>query len=477
MKKIGCLIVFTGIILAINSCNESVIEQDGLLKSSASYNEVIERAKIWFNDAPEENDFPVFTFTDEIKWNQAIVHDIDTAFMIEIPIKLKASNQLGIEGDKSLNIEQRLLIQQQNETFTSYIEFLISSNTKEELSNIKKVNIQYCKYNGADITILCINKKGKLTIRKQFKPTNTETSVELNLKSATYKCIGWFILYSDGSKDLIDILYCYETGGDNYNSSEPNGSAGSTPPVNTDNCNCNICQVCGGCTDLDLLKSFTDPGEYGEETINCPVCSCPVVDYDGLEQNVKAFCIYSKLMDDGILSSFIDRYFAPTEPQHSLLGELNLTWTIGSTIQTIPIDAPENNTYYSVEIRLSENMITSYSSTNVALTMLHEALHAKLMAEYYDETGSTDFRSLYQYYLGWGLGDIDKNQEMEMMTAYADQMAQALKDFDSSQGISHTIDFYEEVLKYTFSEELGLDLYLEGQAEYSILYYSKKTCQ
>ena len=63
-----------------------------------------------------------------------------------------------------------------------------------------------------------------------------------------------------------------------------------------------------------------------------------------------------------------------------------------------------------------------------------------------------------------------------MMTSYADQMAQALKDFDSSQGISHTIDFYKEVLKYTFSEEMGLDLYLAGQDEYSILYYSKKTC-
>jgi len=90
---------------------------------------------------------------------------------------------------------------------------------------------------------------------------------------------------------------------------------------------------------------------------------------------------------------------------------------------------------------------------------------------------TTDFDSLYQYYQGWELGNIDSNQEMEMMTSYADQMAQALKSFDENQGISHPINFYIEALKYTFSEEMGVNLYLEGQDEYSILYYSKKTCE
>ncbi len=130
----------------------------------------------------------------------------------------------------------------------------------------------------------------------------------------------------------------------------------------------------------------------------------------GLEQNDKAYCIYDKLLKGGIVNSFMNRYFAPTEPQHSLLGELNLTWTIGTTTQTIPIGSPLNNTYFSVEIRLGESMISSYSATNVAMTMMHEAMHAKLIGEYYDEVGSTDFKELYAYYAGWGSG-IDKEQE------------------------------------------------------------------
>jgi len=202
-----------------------------------------------------------------------------------------------------------------------------------------------------------------------------------------------------------------------------------------------------------------------------------IVDVTDLQRNEKASCIYGRLINENILPSFINRFFAPTNPIHSFLGELNLTWTIGTTTETIPIDSPVNNSYYSVEIRLSENMINSFSSTNIALTMLHEALHAKLIAEFYDETGTTDFKLLYYYYEGWGFGNIDQNQEMEMITTYAEQMAKALKDFDESQGIVHTLDFYIEALKYTFSEELGLNVYMAGQEQYSVLYYSTKTCQ
>ena len=122
-------------------------------------------------------------------------------------------------------------------------------------------------------------------------------------------------------------------------------------------------------------------------------------------------------------------------------------------------------------------MITSYSFTNVALSMLHEALHSKLMAEYYDETGSTDFKLLYQNYLGWGLGDIDKNQEMEMMTSYADQMAQALQFFDQGQGINNTLDFYKKAIRY----DLIYEIYGESSSQqdynaYIALVNSSKYC-
>ena len=56
-----------------------------------------------------------------------------------------------------------------------------------------------------------------------------------------------------------------------------------------------------------------------------------------------------------------------------------------------------------------------------------------------------------------------------MISTYADQMAQALKDFDATQGINNDLNFYKEAIKFDFSSELGLDLYESGRDEYNML--------
>ncbi|MCD6180589.1 MAG: hypothetical protein J7K39_11865, partial [Bacteroidales bacterium] len=127
-------------------------------------------------------------------------------------------------------------------------------------------------------------------------------------------------------------------------------------------------------------------------------------------------------MEGDILKEFISRYFSSSSSLFPL-GELNLTWTIGNTTngsvaETLPLGVPRNGVYDAVEIRLSEEYLNSSSSTLIAETMLHEALHAKLIAEVYDEVGTTDFITLYAYYQGWGSGNIDTEQEMEMMISY-----------------------------------------------------------
>lgn len=262
---------------------------------------------------------------------------------------------------------------------------------------------------------------------------------------------------------------------------EHNGGTGSTSAAEEENCICTICEVCGGCLDDPFqYKSLPLPGEGdGETTYECPMCSCipiPVVYATALKLNPKADCVYQNLLDGKILQDFIARYYAPTEPNQSFLGELNLTWTLGNTTETLPIGVPNNGTYYSVEIRLNESAINSNSVTNVAISILHEALHATLIAEVYDEVGTTNFKTLYAYYKGWGLGNLDNQQEMEMVTEYANEMAQALQTFDQTQGINHTLDFYKEAIKYIFSVEIGVDTYSSGQDEYSTLYYSSINC-
>ena len=157
------------------------------------------------------------------------------------------------------------------------------------------------------------------------------------------------------------------------------------------------------------------------------------------------------------------------------LGELNLTWTLGSSTETLPIGVPENGVYNSVVIQLNESNLNVKSSTNAALSMLYEALHAKLIAEVYDEVGTTDFKKLYAYYKGWGLNNLDKQQELEMVQFYSDQMARALMEFDEEQGISHSLDFYIEAIKYSIMDEWG-EIYKPGIEAYRALFESTKSC-
>ena len=118
----------------------------------------------------------------------------------------------------------------------------------------------------------------------------------------------------------------------------------------------------------------------------------------------------------------------------------------------------------------------SDSITNLAISMLHEALHAKLIAEFYDDTGSTDFKKLFKYYKDWDLGDIDKIQERQMFQDYLDELASALQIFDRDQNIIRPLDFYVEALKYDFSYELDIEIYREGYEEYLTLQNDKTIC-
>lgn len=148
---------------------------------------------------------------------------------------------------------------------------------------------------------------------------------------------------------------------------------------------------------------------------------------------------------------------------------------LGNSTETTPIGVAGNGRY-SVVISLNETSINNYSTTNLAISMLHEALHAKLIAEFYDDIGSTDFQKLYKYYQGWDLGDIDKIQERQMFQDYLDELASALQSFDRDQNIIRPLDFYLEALKYDFSVQLGMDIYQQGYEEFLALLYDKTIC-
>lgn len=295
-----------------------------------------------------------------------------------------------------------------------------------------------------------------------------------------YYTIGWVdgevvSFRQTGSSCSVVLEYAgsYSSGG-----SEDSGGGGYLPSSDETTCDCDICPVCGGCIQGVTLKRLPLPGsgETSPTSGDCPVCHClPIVDTSDLTKNPKALCVYEHLMHGGVLQDFISRYFGPSEPNHSFLGELNLTWVLGNSTETTPIGVAGNGRY-SVVISLNETSIYNYSTTNLAISMLHEALHAKLIAEFYDDIGSTDFQKLYKYYQGWDLGDIDKIQERQMFQDYLDELASALQSFDRDQNIIRPLDFYLEDLKYDFSVQLGMDIYQQGYEEFLALLYDKTIC-
>ncbi len=319
-----------------------------------------------------------------------------------------------------------------------------------------------------------------LDLTLQLKSTAEMAIYEWVEYCTDYYTIGWVdgevvSFRQTGSSCSVVLEYAgsYSSGG-----SEDSGGGGYLPSSDETTCDCDICPVCGGCIQGVTLKRLPLPGsgETSPTSGDCPVCHClPIVDTSDLTKNPKALCVYEHLMHGGVLQDFISRYFGPSEPNHSFLGELNLTWVLGNSTETTPIGVAGNGRY-SVVISLNETSINNYSTTNLAISMLHEALHAKLIAEFYDDIGSTDFQKLYKYYQGWDLGDIDKIQERQMFQDYLDELASALQSFDRDQNIIRPLDFYLEALKYDFSVQLGMDIYQQGYEEFLALLYDKTIC-
>ncbi|MBN1651846.1 MAG: hypothetical protein JW857_10995 [Bacteroidales bacterium] len=103
-------------------------------------------------------------------------------------------------------------------------------------------------------------------------------------------------------------------------------------------------------------------------------------------------------------------------------------------------------------------------------------MNNKLIAEVYDEKQTTDFFVLYAYYREFPTGSLDEEQEMQMLNDYTDELALALQQYDQTQGVNNTVDFYSEALNYYFSRLLNIPTYSSGGDEYKKLFDSSTNC-
>ena len=180
------------------------------------------------------------------------------------------------------------------------------------------------------------------------------------------------------------------------------------------------------------------------------------------------------------------RYFGLTEPNHSFLGEIDLHWTIGDLsgydtdgVRTLgitkPIGSPSSPNYF-VEIILDATQISQNSISAIAYVMLHEAAHAKLIAEYYDGEGTTDYRTLFIQHKNLYGADA---QHFEMnLSEYISKLATGVKEFDELIGVNRSLLFYERAISYQLRTQLHLNQGDEGHTEFIQLFdNSPKTCE
>ncbi len=274
MKKIICLALLAGMFLFANSCQENEICKEGDLdlKSAEIRKEgIIDEVKSWFECNPEINSFELLKWREEIKWSKAKIMIIQDSVFVEVPIKLKDQYQVMDEKDIAINVEHRLLFKKENGFIESYIEYIISKRDLKHIQDAEQVNYSKKDEHFDGAIILQDSKKGIKIIYQLETPDDCEQS---QLKSAILdggKCYGLYEHFSDGSSQLIVILFCTSSG-----SGGGGGVPGSYPNPNpTLPCNCvEFCHVCGGC--LQMLKSaIADPedGEGGTTvTVVCDMC-------------------------------------------------------------------------------------------------------------------------------------------------------------------------------------------------------------
>lgn len=398
-----------GLILVINSCNESELVQEGLLKSSASYDEIIEKVETWYIDAPEENSFPVLAFADKLKWNQAMVHDVDTAFMIEVPIKLKNRYGLANKDDKNQNVEQRMLFWYDGCDFKSYLELIVSTDKKENLQNIKKINFGN-KENGFTGSFVISDISGK-EINVWNYSAQEDQAVEMKTKSMQIICIYLVWYNSEGIiVEVVSLVGCYSTGGGSSSGTggSGGGGTGTSAPDSNAPCSCESCPVCGGCLDVWQLKSIPKPdeGDATETDNNCLMCPNPELHAE-FDNHPCLETILNTLMSgsDVDLTNFT---INPTLTA-DILNLFDMSNTVNLNIKVDYIGDPDVNgrttrtSANNYEIVLNKTYVNSATDLSIARTMIHEIIHANLLYKY--DLRDKPFNELVQIHLNSMLSD------------------------------------------------------------------------
>ncbi len=149
----------------------------------------------------------------------------------------------------------------------------------------------------------------------------------------------------------------------------------------------------------------------------------------------KAECVYNKMVDgkgniNWILENFKDKDNKPSEFNLKLVMSTELPDGVNGKFS-------ENGKEFIIKI--NANTLSNRTSLEVARTILHEAIHARLREfARRKNSNATNFPGVYNYYRIYG-----KNWDHQQMADYYRKtIAKGLKKFDNAK---HTDEFYEDL--------------------------------
>jgi hypothetical protein len=439
-------------ILVNNSCEKDELLNSSVMQLKAAKKndkELIKAAQRWFDNNTEQNQFKVLESSDFLKWENAVVNDLDSIVVVEVPIKLKEEYSFKVAGNEKLNVEYRLLIFLENDSYYSLMEYFISEKDLAYLHDTEKLRYSKKENDFEGIIVLvdtCDEVVSTEWVSKKVK------SGEVKLKSGGSYCV-WlvWIYYESGRIEYIMPLYCVQD-------SQPLGGGGSGTANNSETtqmlCNCSVCPICGGClndptTNTSNSSTTTEGDDFTESqiTYDCPICTCPKIETTiKFESNEKVMCIYTNLIGTSV------RFYNPLVTTFLMNFSNGLSLNPGDIVFDIK-DLGSDKYGQCVkngdkfEVSLNSNFLNNRSPIEIAKTLIHEILHAKIGHDL-NLSPSLFMNDFTQY-----INDGTLNQHDLMMDYYVEPMVNFLRDYDILCGYSIPNDDYYRALSLSGLEK------------------------
>ncbi|WP_129365470.1 hypothetical protein [Lutibacter sp. HS1-25] len=387
----------------INDFEQTLLKKNKLKNNQA----VIEAAKNWFKQNPNENNFTALEHLEEIDWNNAFVTFNNNTYAVEVPIYFKKDfNLIPLQKKKGKNYLKkektfsRLLFLPSNNSekpFSSYLTnfYLDNSKTLEKLfSSVNYFHI----HNSFKGKIAIIDANNNL---KEFKDTAKKTKKQQYLSKLApmeVTCVWWGWWYEDGHFEEISLVGC--SSGSDYNP--------------------------------ETYGVYSNYGGGGSSGNGNPKDSEPLpLEPDQIiDTNLtgKEGCINDLLDETGnsYIKNILNKFDGKSEFDIKIESQARVYNKNGDEVNGLT-KSPIDNV---ITIQINSYQMETNKALEVARTILHEYIHADMYRKLLTENPTNDeldFRTTYEKFES---DNFEASFQHETMAdLYVGEMTNALKNF------------------------------------------------